>query len=150
MRKGNEEGRQVPEGEVPEGEVLEGEVPEGKEEEKGKEGEEGMVTVETAIGLMSVVMVLLAVLVALATGVAKGQACQVAREAARAASLGSISAPLGGGGRTPQVSVSESGNLVTAVASSPAAVLGQWRAPSVTCRVTGVREPYLQWSGRGG
>lgn len=115
------------------------------------QGEEGMVTVETAIGLMSVVLVLIAVLVALSVGVTKGQVCQAAREATRAATLGSSSPALGGGSHRPlQVNVSESGHFVTAVVTAPAVVLGGWSVSAVSCTVSGVREPYLQWSGTGG
>lgn len=116
-----------------------------------RNGEEGMVTVEAAIGLMSVVIVLIAVLVALSAGIAKGQACQAAREAARAASLGSVAAPtVGVGQRAPQVNVSGAGDFVTAVASLPAATVGQWRLPAISCTVTGVKEPYLMWGQGGG
>ena len=115
-----------------------------------QDGEAGMVTVEMAIGLMSAVLVLVALLVALSVGVSKGQACQAAREAARAASIGAAVASGGSGSqRAVSVSVDISDTTVVARASVAPVAVGPFRAPAVTCQVTGVREPYLQW-GSGG
>lgn len=113
-------------------------------------GEAGMVTVEMAIGLMSAVLVLVALLVALSVGVSNGQACQAAREAARAASIGATAAPPAAGSqRAVSVNVEVSDSSVVATASVAAIAVGPFHAPAVTCQVSGVREPYLQW-GSGG
>lgn len=103
--------------------------------------ESGMVTVETAIGLGGVVSVVLALVLALSVGSTKAEVCQVAREVARAASLGeTYDASAGPGRSNVTVGVESSGDWLTARVSAPAFAVGGWRAPSLTCSAKTIRE----------
>lgn len=118
--------------------------------EEGYSPESGMVTVETAIGLGGVVVVAAALVLAISVGGARAEVCQAAREAARAVSLGSTPSTSAPSRRPLVVTTSGDDAWVTGAASMPAFVLGPWSAPSISCEVAAVREPYLQWSGSGG
>lgn len=118
----------------------------------GSSPESGMVTVETAIGLGGLVVLVAALMLALSVAGTKGEVCQTAREAARSYSLGAAAETSGSGvgsGRRPtSTSIASDGTWFTATSSTPAFQLGPWSAPPVSCSVTGVREPFSQWLGQ--
>ena len=102
-----------------------------------------MVTVETAIALGAVVMVVLALLLALAVGSAKTQVCHAVGVGARAHSLGedaaqAVSAASNG---KVEVSVLPQGDWFTVIGRTGAMHLGPWSVGQVGCEVKGIREP---------
>ena len=106
--------------------------------------EEGMVTVETAISLGGAVLVALALILAVSVAGLKGEVCQVARDAARAHSLGLSATGASSASRTEvAVQVHDAGSWVTASASAAPFQVGPWAAPAVRCEVTGVKEPFV-------
>ncbi len=112
--------------------------------------EEGMVTVETALSLGGVVFVALALIVAVSVAGLHGEVCQVARDAARAHSLGVTGMDTTAVTRVDvAVQVSDAGSWITASASAAPFQVGPWQAPAVRCEVTGVKEPFVGGLGRG-
>lgn len=109
--------------------------------------EEGMVTVELALGLAAVFTVVLALILALAAGVTHAQTCHAARVAARAHSLGESPAAAAMSVTSKPVSVSVGGGTgwFTATAVSPALNLGGWKTLPIRCEVRAYREPHLSW-----
>lgn len=123
-----------------------------------RSGEAGMVTVEIAIALAASILVVTALILAITVASARGEACQIAREAARSYSLGASAGGSGSGvggevrtgtGRSATVEISGGDPWFTASASIPGLQLGPWTSPLVNCEVTAIREPYLQWEGSG-
>lgn len=111
--------------------------------------EDGMVTVELALGLAAVFSVVLALILALSAGVTHAQTCHAARVAARAHSLGEDPSQAAHSATSKPVSVAVSGEpgWFSATATSPALNLGGWRTLSISCEVRAYREPYLTWGG---
>lgn len=110
----------------------------------------GMVTVELALGLLAVVVVLGLVLGVVAAGSARASLCQAVREAAREASVGGedpgdvVARSLGrGAGSGAAVSVSRQGRWVevsgTAVVGGPAG----WAGMQVTCEARTLVEGWV-------
>lgn len=106
--------------------------------------EQGMVTVETAIVLGAVIVVVIALILAVSVAGLKGEVCQVARDSARAHSLGSKASTPPAFGRRP-VGISVVGNDpgFTVTASSTPFTVGPWSAPPVSCQVSGIKEPFI-------
>ena len=121
-----------------------------REENPKNHHEEGMVTVETALSLGGVVFVALALIVAVSVAGLHGEVCQVARDAARAHSLGVTGMDTTAVTRVDvAVQVSDAGSWITASASAAPFQVGPWQAPAVRCEVTGVKEPFVGGLGGG-
>ncbi len=122
-----------------------------EEQVSGREevdAESGMVTVETALSMGSIMLVVLAVLVAIAAGTTHATVCHSARVAARAYSLGqdAASAATQVSARSVSVAVDGSSGLFTVRVTSPALRLGQWETLPITCQITAHREPFISWA----
>lgn len=121
-----------------------------EEQVSGREevdAESGMVTVETALSMGSIMLVVLAVLVAIAAGTTHATVCHSARVAARAYSLGqdATSAATKVSSRPIHVSVGGASAWFTVQATSPGLRLGQWETLPVSCQITAHREPFISW-----
>ena len=102
-----------------------------------------MVTVELALGFVSVAVVLALVLAVVAAGLARSSVCQAAREAAREASVGS-SDPAGAAtrsfGRPLEVTVERSDRWVTVRTSAAVDAPAGWVGGSARCQVSTLLE----------
>ena len=101
-----------------------------------------MVTVEMALGLGSLVLVLSLGLTALGVARDRAELCEQVRVHARAYSLGAESSgrPEGSGGASFRV---EGFPTFTAVGTKPAVQVGGWSVGTLRCEVSGIREPLL-------
>lgn len=100
----------------------------------GSSDESGMVTVETALGLGSLMFVLAFALAAIGTAHSRGVLCEQVRVAARSVSMGAA-APAGF-----DVEPLESGFTIST--RGPAVTVGPWDAGSVSCSVTVPVDPF--------
>ena len=102
---------------------------------RASSNEEGMATVEIAIGMVAVVVILTIVVAVVSAGIARAQACQTARDVARAASTGLTLAD-------PSVSISVKGRWITATATAHLGL--EWLPGGVAqCSVTTLMESHL-------
>ncbi len=105
-----------------------------------------MVTVELALGLGSLFLVLALILAALGAGTAKAVLCDQVRQEARAHSIGTGSRRAG----NASISIADSGENFTVHGSKPAVRIGGWSAGMVECTITGTREATIPWLVLGG
>lgn len=112
------------------------------------DSEEGMVTVENALGLGGVVLVVLALILAITAGQTHASMCHAAREGARAHSLGQDASAAANSvvGRQVQVAVSGAQGWFTTTATTPGLRLGGWSTMPISCEVRAFREPHSPWS----
>ncbi len=117
-------------------------------DETGVEPDAGMVTVETALSMGSIMLVVLAILIAIAAGTTHATVCHGARVAARAHSLGedASSAAARVSTRPIQISVADASEWFTVRATRPSLRLGQWETLPISCEITARREPFIPWS----
>lgn len=106
-----------------------------------------MVTVETALGFVALVLVVAALLVALIAAQNQAELCHSVRVGARAHAVGSSasSAALAVSSGPVDVQVEDGGVWFTVSGSAPAIRLGHWETPPLHCSVKSMREPYLSW-----
>ena len=111
--------------------------------ESGRES--GMVTVETALSLGAIMMVVLAVLVAIAAGTTHATLCNAARAGARAYSLGQDASAAASlvSSRVGQVLVEDASGWFTVRVTGAAMQLGQWQTLPITCEIRAHREPFI-------
>lgn len=116
-----------------------------EEEAAPGDRESGMVTVETALSLGAIMLVVLAVMVAIAAGTAHAAVCHGARVAARAHSLGEdpVAAASGVSSRQIQVAVEETSGWFTIRATGAGIKLGQWQTLPISCEIRAQREPFI-------
>lgn len=113
-----------------------------------KKIEEGMVTVEAAMGISAIVAVLGLVVGAINVVRVQADLCQVARDQARGASVGEKpSESLGSSLRIPSLAVSEEyqGDWVSVTASSGAFAVGSWSIGSLHCEASTLIEPAARY-----
>ena len=108
--------------------------------------ESGMVTVETAIALSAVVLVMAALLLALVAGNAQGSLCDAVRAGARAQSLGTDAqqAVAAVTSKPVDLSVVHNGKSFTVTGSRAGLELGGWSFGRLSCQVSGVTE--INWA----
>lgn len=107
------------------------------------DSEEGMVTVEMAVGMTALIAVLAMLVGALTVVRSQAEICQAVREGARAAAMGQPAASAVTY-RYPQatdVSVGGGGQWVRVAASAPVELFGQWGFTSVHCEAATLVEP---------
>lgn len=104
-----------------------------------RDPESGMVTVELALGLGSLFLVLALVLTAVGAATSRAELCDRVRQGARAYSLG---APIA----DSHLSVREEGKSFTVFGSKPAVGLGGWSVGTIECQVSGTLENTIPWA----
>lgn len=117
--------------------------PEGSEHDSGSRLEDGMVTVEIAVGMAALIAVLALLVGALAVMKNQAEVCQAVREGARAASVGT-SGPAAVTERYPRATnilVSGADQWVRVSASAPVQIIPGWQFSSVQCQAVTLMEP---------
>lgn len=100
-----------------------------------------MVTIELALGLGALMVVLALGLTAIGAAQARSALCEQVRVEARSVSLGVAPSS------NPQgavIGVADHGEIFTVSGQRPALELGGWRVGTLRCELTGVREP-IPW-----
>ncbi|MFZ1382196.1 MAG: hypothetical protein WAS54_05320 [Scrofimicrobium sp.] len=108
--------------------------------------ESGMVTVELALGLGSLFLVLALILTAVGAGTSKAALCDQVRQEARAHSLGASVAE----GTGSSISVTSEGPNFTVRGTKAVAELGGWSVGTLECTVSGTYESAVPWALLGG
>lgn len=102
---------------------------------KCRSSESGMVSVELAIGLAVVAIILTLVVAITAVGIGRTRTCQAARDAARMAAIGDDATAV----TDTTVTIAHNGSWVTATASTPVG-LPLLASAQLTCSVTTIKE----------
>lgn len=108
--------------------------------------EQGMVTVELALGLGALFTVLALVLAAVAGIGAKNALCDQVRQEARAYSVGGTSPNVEG----VELTVSDSGTDFTVRGTRPAVEIAGWSAGTLECSINGTLEWAIPWASLAG
>lgn len=101
-----------------------------------------MVTVELALGLGSLFLVLALILTVVGAGTSKAALCDQVRQEARAHSLGASVAE----GTGESMSVTSEGSSFTVRGTKAAAQLGGWSVGALECKVSGTYENAIPWA----
>lgn len=98
----------------------------------------GYVTVETALSLLSLIMLFSLIMAGMSYGVAKIHSCHSLRAVARSISLGKPLPKLDG---SQELTISDKGEYVEAVISQPSLLSSLKLAPLARCQVLVIPEP---------
>lgn len=103
-----------------------------------KNNEQGYVTVETALSLLSLIAIFSLIMAGMSYGIATIHSCNTLRAVSRAISLGK---PLPKLGSSQNLRISEKGGYVEAVISESSLLASLKLAPAASCKVAVIPEP---------
>lgn len=111
--------------------------------------EDGMVTVEIAIGFAALVFVLTVALMALGAAQSRAVLCEEVRVAARSHSLGGGVGGAAEGMPGSTMAVIQGSGSFKVVGTKPAASLAGWNLGTLRCEIAGIPESGLSWLSSG-